>query len=83
MKSKTEVWEDIMNKSTLTKKEKTRTSATVTSTKLAIFKVVAGLKYEKDPMNSAWEEAVTLFLKNNEEYLKGLNIEIKDLLKED
>lgn len=60
----------------------TRTSATVTSKKLIIFKAVAGLKFDKDPMNSAWEEAVTLFIKANEEKLKELNLEIDDILKD-
>nr|WP_319372505.1 hypothetical protein [uncultured Methanobacterium sp.] len=62
---------------------KTRTSATVTSKKLVIFKAVAGLKYDEDPMNSAWEEAATLFLKHNKELLKELNMEIGDIIKED
>lgn len=81
MQAQSKVREMIMNKNLAKKKEKTRTSATVSSTKLALFKIVAGLKFDEDPMNNAWEESVDLFLKENEMYLKELDIEIKDLLK--
>jgi len=80
MKCETEVREILMSSDS---NAKTRTSATVTSKKLVIFKAIAGLKFEEDPMNSAWEEAVTLFLKDNKELLNELNIEIGDILKED
>lgn len=80
MEAETKVKEIIMTNNLA---EKSRTSATVPTLKLQIFKAVAGLKFEKDPMNSAWEEAVDLFLDINKEYLKKLNIELKDILNED
>jgi len=41
----------------------------VSEQKLKIFKAVAMLKFEKNPITSAWEEAMDLFIKENREYL--------------
>lgn len=48
----------------------TRTSATVFTQDLKIFRVLARLKYENDPMNNAWKEAVKLFNEQNKHLLK-------------
>lgn len=49
----------------------TRTAATVYLSKLKTFKEIARIKYDKDPVNSAWQEAMELFIeKNNDVYLK-------------
>ncbi len=46
-----------------------RTSATVNREDFKLFKALANLKYDTDPLNSAWQEAVKLF---NERYAKEL-----------
>lgn len=45
----------------------TRTAATVFKDDLKIMKEIAQIKFNKDPMNSAWKEAVKLFITENEE----------------
>lgn len=51
--------------------ETTRTAATVFVNDLKIMKEIAQIKFDKDPMNSAWQEAVKLFIEENKEiYLK-------------
>ena len=58
--------------------EETRTSATVFSEDLQTFKSIAKLKFEKDPMNNAWKEAVKLFNIENKYLLKEKFDEIPD-----
>ncbi len=49
----------------------TRTAATVFVNDLKIMKEIAQIKFNKDPMNSAWQEAVKLFIEENKDvYLK-------------
>jgi len=52
------------------KQEETRTSATVFKEDLQKFKALARLKFDEDPMNNAWKEAVKLFIKENKHLLK-------------
>lgn len=47
----------------------------VSEKKLKIFKAVAMLKFEKNPITSAWEEAMDLFIRENKEYFDKINIE--------
>ena len=58
--------------------EETRTSATVFTEDLQTFKSIAKLKFEKDPMNNAWKEAVKLFVIENKHLLKEKFDEIPD-----
>ena len=51
------------------KEEETRTSATVLTQDLKIFRTLARLKFDKDPMNNAWKEAVKLFNEENKHLL--------------
>jgi hypothetical protein len=49
----------------------TRTAATVYKNDLKVMKEIAQIKFNKDPMNSAWQEAVKLFIEENKDiYLK-------------
>lgn len=49
----------------------TRTAATVFVEKLKTFKEIARIKYNKDPVNTAWQEAMDLFIEENKDvYLK-------------
>lgn len=48
----------------------TRTSATVFKEDLQTFKAIARLKFDEDPMNNAWKEAVKLFIQDNKHLLK-------------
>lgn len=48
----------------------TRTSATVFKEDLQTFKAIARLKFDEDPMNNAWKEAVKLFIQENKHLLK-------------
>lgn len=49
----------------------TRTAATVFKDDLKVMKEIAQIKFDKDPMNSAWKEAVKLFIEANEDiYLR-------------
>jgi hypothetical protein len=57
-------------------KLETRTSATVFTDDLKLFRTIARLKFDRDPMNNAWKEAVKLFNEKNM-YL------LTDLAKED
>lgn len=41
----------------------------VSEKKLKIFKAIAMLKFEKNPITSAWEEAIDLFIEQNKKYL--------------
>lgn len=50
--------------------EETRTSATVFKEDLQKFKALARLKFDEDPMNNAWKEAVKLFIRENKHLLK-------------
>lgn len=45
--------------------EEVRTSATVFKDDLKTFKSLARLKFDEDPMNNAWKEAVKLFIQEN------------------
>lgn len=52
------------------RQSETRTSATVFTEDLRLFKAIARLKFKSDPMNNAWKEAVTLFIRENKDLLK-------------
>lgn len=56
----------------------TRTSATVFKDDLQKFKSIARLKFEEDPMNNAWKEAVKLFIIENKNLLKETYEDIPD-----
>lgn len=58
--------------------EETRTSATVFKEDLQKFKSIARLKFEIDPMNNAWKEAVKLFIQENKHLLKETHDQIPD-----
>lgn len=45
-------------------------SMKVSEEKLRIFKALAALKYTKNPMQNAWDEAITLFIEKNRHLLK-------------
>lgn len=51
----------------------------VPESKLKLFKALAVLKYEKNPMQSAWEEALTLFIEKNKHLLKEYNLLLENL----
>jgi hypothetical protein len=51
------------------KEDETRTSATVFTQDLKVFRTLARLKFDKDPMNNAWKEAVKLFNEQNKHLL--------------
>ena len=56
------------------KENETRTAATIYKKDLKTMKEIAKIKFEKDPMNSAWKEAVKLFIEENKEvYIKRYN----------
>lgn len=56
----------------------TRTSATVYTADLQLFKSIARLKFSKDPMNNAWKESVNLFIQENKHILKEKYDELND-----
>lgn len=56
----------------------TRTSATVYTKDLELFRILARLKYDKDPMNNAWIEAVKLFNEKNKDLFKQKYEELKE-----
>lgn len=58
--------------------EETRTAATVYKEDLALMKILARLKFDKDPVNNAWKEAVKLFNQENKHLLKDKYDEISD-----
>lgn len=58
----------------------TRTSATVFTVDLQLFKAIARLKFDSDPMNNAWKEAVNLFIHENKHILKE---QYDDLMKDE
>jgi hypothetical protein len=58
--------------------DETRTSATVFKEDLRKFKAIARLKFEEDPMNNAWKEAVKLFIQDNKHLLKETADQIPD-----
>ena len=58
--------------------EETRTSATVFKEDLQTFKALARLKFDNDPMNNAWKEAVKLFIQDNKKLLKETAEQIPD-----
>jgi hypothetical protein len=58
--------------------EETRTSATVFKEDLKKFKSIARLKFDADPMNNAWKEAVKLFIQENKHLLKETHDQIPD-----
>ena len=50
-----------------------RTSATVNKKDFRKFKALANLKYDNDPLNNAWQEAVRLFLeKYKNEFIEAV-----------
>lgn len=58
--------------------DEVRTSATVFKEDLQKFKAIARLKFDKDPMNNAWKEAMNLFIKNNKNLLEETAGQIPD-----
>ena len=60
------------------KQEETRTSATVFKEDLQTFKAIARLKFDHDPMNNAWKEAVKLFIQENKKLLEETALQIPD-----
>lgn len=46
-----------------------RTSATVNKKDFKLFKAIANLMYDKDPLNNAWQEAVRLFIEEHKNEL--------------
>ena len=56
----------------------TRTSATVYTKDLELFRIIARLKFDKDPMNNAWMEAVKLFNEENKDLFKDKYEELKE-----
>jgi hypothetical protein len=60
------------------KQEITRTSATVFKEDLKTFKSIARLKFNTDPMNNAWKEAVKLFIQDNKKLLRETANKIPD-----
>ncbi len=58
--------------------KETRTSATVFKEDLQKFKSIARLKFDADPMNNAWKEAVKLFIQENKYLLKETHDKIPD-----
>jgi hypothetical protein len=59
-------------------KEETRTSATVFTEDLQTFKAIAKIKFERDPMNNAFKEGMSLFIMENKYLLKEKFDEIPD-----
>lgn len=53
----------------ITENDFLRTSATVNRKDFRLFKAIANLKFDKDPLNNAWQEAVKLFIENNKKEL--------------
>lgn len=51
-------------------KAETRTAATVYVDDLKLFKALARLKFDSDPVNTAWKESVQLFIRENKHLLK-------------
>lgn len=51
--------------------DKTRTAITVFTDDLKVFTALARLKYEKDPVNTAWREAMNLFIDKNMELFRN------------
>ncbi len=51
------------------KQEETRTSATVFNEDFKMFKALCNLKFDKDPLNNGWKEAVQLFNVKNKDLL--------------
>lgn len=60
----------------------TRTAATVYKSDLKVMKEIAQIKFNKDPMNSAWKEAVKLFIAENEDIYLQRYEELKKSKKE-
>lgn len=58
--------------------EEVRTSATVFKDDLQTFKAIARLKFDKDPMNNAWKEAIKLFIQDNKGLLEETAGQIPD-----
>lgn len=58
--------------------EEVRTSATVFKEDLQKFKAIARLKFDNDPMNNAWKEAMKLFIQENKPLLKETANKIPD-----
>ena len=54
----------------LDKKGRMRTSASVKPEDLTVFKELANIKFDEDPMNNAWQEAVKMWI--------GANINLYD-----
>lgn len=59
-----------MPKNVINNKEETRTAATVFIDDLNLMKAIARLKFDKDPVNNAWKEAVQLFNRENKHLLE-------------
>lgn len=68
----------VEEKTISTSDETTRTAATVYKNDLDLMKILARLKFDKDPVNSAWKEAIKLFNQENKHLLKEKYDEISD-----
>lgn len=60
----------IMVKEVIESQKETRTAATVFVEDLKLMKAIARLKFDHDPMNNAWKEAVQLFNRENKHLLE-------------
>lgn len=67
-----------MARENASKQEETRTSATVFTEDLQLFKAIARLKFKSDPMNNGWREAVKLFIRENKHLLKETYDKLED-----
>lgn len=56
---------DLMANAKLDKKGRMRTSASVQPEDLNVFKELANIKFDEDPMNNAWQEAVEMWIAKN------------------
>lgn len=56
---------DLMADTKLDKKGRMRTSASVMPEDLNVFKELANIKFNEDPMNNAWQEAIEMWIAAN------------------
>ena len=59
-----------MVKEAIDAQKETRTAATVFVEDLKLMKAIARLKFDNDPVNNAWKEAVKLFNNENKHLLE-------------
>lgn len=61
----------------LDSKGRARTSASVKPEDLKTFRELANIKFDKDPMNNAWQEAVEMWIKANSGWYNKKAEEVK------